>query len=44
MPVFVLEEEMPMDELIEWVEYLTIKQEAEKKATDKARREAKQRR
>lgn len=40
-PVYELEEEMPLSELFEWRSYWKLKADAEAKAAEKAKREAK---
>lgn len=39
-PVYELEEELPLHELLEWRAFWALKAEAEKKAIEKAQREA----
>lgn len=39
-PVYELEEEMPLSEVKEWQAYWRLKAEAERKASEKAQREA----
>lgn len=42
-PVYELERDMPLHEVIEWRVFWQLKADAEKKALEKARREAKSR-
>jgi hypothetical protein len=39
-PVYELEHEMPLHEVLEWREFWRLKNEAEQKAYDKAKRDA----
>ena len=43
-PVYELEQEMPLHEVIEWRAFFNIRHEAEKKAAEKARQDSERKR